>query len=213
MCKLKPTAKQYTSLQDAYSFFNKELFNDELPPVFITFQRQKKSHGYYWHEKLESRADETLISEIALNLAGFGLRQDKEILSTLVHEMVHHWQYCLGEPTRNGYHNKQWGSKMKEIGLFPSSTAQEGGKETGQSVSHYVINGGVFDSTCDTLLATGAVFDWNSNEAKKDKKASKANKVKYTCPDCDSNAWGKPELNITCSDCDMKMLSTIQGGN
>ena len=26
-------------------------------------------------------------------------------------------------------------------------------------------------------------------------------KLKYTCPECKINVWGKPELNLMCSDC------------
>jgi hypothetical protein len=33
---------------------------------------------------------------------------------------------------------------MKEIGLQPSTIGQPGGKETGQSVTHYIIPGGAF---------------------------------------------------------------------
>jgi hypothetical protein len=44
------------------------------------------------------------------------------ILSTLVHEMVHVWQETYGNPSRRGYHNRQWAEKMREVGLQPSST-------------------------------------------------------------------------------------------
>lgn len=219
MCKLKlsaeqiaianatPTSKQYTSLQEAYSYFNQHLFNDVLPPVFITFQRQKKSHGYYWHEKLENRESEQLISEIALNIGDFSTRDDRAILSTLVHEMAHHWQFSFGEPTRNGYHNKEWGTKMKEVGLYPSNTGQVGGKETGQQMTHYIVEGGLFDVYCTTLLEAGIVFEWNSLEHKDSKAKKAANKVKYTCTGCEANAWGKPELSISCVPCGLVMLS------
>jgi hypothetical protein len=31
--------------------------------------------------------------------------------------------------------------------------------------------------------------------------ASPKNKVKYSCPACSANVWGKPELNLICADC------------
>ena len=46
--------------------------------------------------------------------------------------MTHLEQHHFGQPSRNGYHNKQWAELMKSVGLFPSDTAQPGGKETGQ---------------------------------------------------------------------------------
>lgn len=33
-----------------------------------------------------------------------------------------------------------------------------------------------------------------------------ANKMKYQCPDCKSNVWGKPNLNIVCGDCNEKFI-------
>ena len=35
--------------------------------------------------------------------------------------------------------------------------------------------------------------------------AAKKSKVRYTCPGCLTNVWGKPELNIYCGDCDSTM--------
>ncbi len=32
-------------------------------------------------------------------------------------------------------------------------------------------------------------------------RAKKKNKIKYTCPDCGLNVWGKPDLRILCCDC------------
>jgi hypothetical protein len=58
-------------------------------------------------------------------------------LSTLVHEMVHVWQQHCGTPSKRGYHNKEWATKMKSVGPQPSSTGMVGGKETGQRMSHY----------------------------------------------------------------------------
>jgi hypothetical protein len=44
-----------------------------------------------------------------------------------------------GIPPRRSYHDRQWAATMKEIGLRPSTTGEPGGKETGQSVTHYIL--------------------------------------------------------------------------
>ena len=49
-----------------------------------------------------------------------------------------------GTPPRRSYHDRQWAAKMKEIGLQPSTTGEPGGKETGQTVTHYIVKGGAF---------------------------------------------------------------------
>jgi predicted SprT family Zn-dependent metalloprotease len=78
------------------------------------------------------------VHELALNPDNFTGRSDELILSTLVHEMAHVWQETYGEPSRRGYHNRQWAGKMREVGLQPTSTGEPGGMETGQSVTHYM---------------------------------------------------------------------------
>jgi hypothetical protein len=198
--QIKHSQTQYITLQNAFDLFNEKLFDNELPQVFLTFQRHTKAFGYYSPNRIEHRKENYSVSEIALNIGTFSARSDKQIFSTLVHEMVHHWQHHFGKLSRNGYHNKEWGNKMKLVGLYPSSTGREGGKETGQKVSHYIMTGGAFEIACNEIEQSGLSINWNSLELSPEKKA-KANKVKYTCPSCGANVWGKAELNINCGDC------------
>lgn len=201
MAKDTPTAKQYINLQEAYTHYNKTLFDGMLPPVLVTFQRQRKSYGYYWPDKLINRETGGYMAEIALAINTFAERKDEEIFSTLVHEMVHHWQQVYGTPSRNGYHNKEWANKMKLVGLYPSETGLPDGAETGQKVSHYIMEEGAFKKHSKGLAAS---IDWNSAPDDLAKK-KKQNKVKYACSTCEACAWGKPELNLTCGDCDESM--------
>jgi predicted SprT family Zn-dependent metalloprotease len=90
--------------------------------VLITIQRHKGSKGYFSPNKFAHRRR----TEIALNPVTFRERTDREIASTLAHEMVHLWQEQFGKPSRNGYHNKQFANKMEEIGLKPSDTGKPG---------------------------------------------------------------------------------------
>lgn len=53
-----PTNETYKTLNKAYEFFNKELFNGTLTPCLITMQRRNKSRGYFCAERFETRKDE-----------------------------------------------------------------------------------------------------------------------------------------------------------
>jgi predicted SprT family Zn-dependent metalloprotease len=75
--------------------------------------------------------------EIALNPSCFKDRADAQIFSTLVHEMVHLWQFHFGSSSRSGYHNREWADRMEQLGLMPSYTGEPGGERTGQRVTHY----------------------------------------------------------------------------
>jgi predicted SprT family Zn-dependent metalloprotease len=196
------TPAEYRSFQYAYDFFNAELFGGTLPHVLVTLQRHAKAYGYFSPERFVGRTAKEAAHELAMNPDHFG-RTDELILSTLAHEMVHVWQQVHGKPPRRSYHDRQWAAKMKEVGLYPSSTAAPGGKETGQSVSHYIIEGGAFAKAFAKLEAAGFTLRWQSRTFEKDatRKKKTASKTKYSCADCGANAWAKPETSLICGEC------------
>ena len=195
------TPAQYRAFQEAYDFFNAELFSGSLPHVLVTLQRHAKARGYFAPERFTGRIEETAVHELAMNPDSFTGRTDEAILSTLAHEMAHVWQQSHGTPPRRSYHDRQWAAKMKEIGLQPSTTAAPGGKETGQSVTHYILPGGPYAKAYARLKATGFQLHWQSAPQGGQAKAKKASKTKYTCPECGQNAWAKPGTLLICGDC------------
>ena len=195
--------RQHVTLSGAFDYFNRRLFGGELRTVLITLQRKARMRGYYWREKFGGRLDpERRVDEIALNPATFEERSDTDILSTLVHEMVHLWQCPFGAPSGGNYHNRQWSEKMESLGLMPSETGLPGGARTGRPMSHYVLEGGAFDEACARLLAGGVRVEWNS---RKGKERGTNSKTKFTCPRCGCNAWGCPNLRLICGDCQQAM--------
>jgi predicted SprT family Zn-dependent metalloprotease len=194
------TQAQYETFQQAYDFFNGELFVGALPNVLVTLQRHAKAYGYFSAERFVGRAAEEAAHELALNPDHFG-RTDEDILSTLAHEMAHVWQHTHGRPPRKSYHDREWAAKMVEIGLQPSSTGGPGGKPTGQSVSHYVIAGGAFAVAFAKLKATGFELRWQSRTDDPQRKKKANSKTKYTCPSCGTNAWAKPGSALICGKC------------
>ena len=203
----KPTQETYSALQTAYEFFNAALFSGTLPDCLITLQRkEKRMHGYFWSQRFEETGSGQKTDEIAMNPQHFKLRGMEDVLSTLAHEMVHQWQSYFGTPSRNAYHNREWGEKMESIGLMPSNTGKPGGKKTGQQMTHYIIPGGPFDRACAALLSEGFRLAWGEivEEVEDDtggKGVGKGTRVKFTCPKCGANAWGKATLKLICGVC------------
>ena len=217
---MNPTAQAYGELRTAYEHFNARLFNGSLPDCLITLQRKKGCAGYFSGRRFTRADGSDVTDEIALNPAHFH-KGPVEVFQTLVHEMVHLWQEHFGKPSRRTYHNKEWAERMKAVGLQPSDTGQPGGKETGQSVSDYPIPGGPFEAACAELLTQGVGVAWvefdgyasvaseiegvevvegeGEGGEETDAAASKK-KIKYSCPVCGINAWGKPALNLVCGD-------------
>jgi predicted SprT family Zn-dependent metalloprotease len=200
---LMPTEQAYPEIQHAYAHFNARLFGGRLPPVLITLVAKRTAYGYFGPDRYEGRAGD-VASELALNPEAMHSRSDRETLSTLVHEMAHAWQHAHGTPSRSGYHNREWADAMERIGLMPSATGAPGGKRTGQSMTHYIVDGGPFDVACAELLDGGYAITWKGSPSPGGKAKAGA-RTKYVCGRCETQAWGKPDLHIVCGDCDKRM--------
>ena len=94
---------------------------------------------------------------------------------------------------------------MEAIGLMPSDTAQPGGNRTGQSMNHYIIEGGRYDQLTEKLINHGFKINWQIFMVERDKKSK--SKVKYRCPVCNQNAWAKPGAELLCGVC-MEMMES-----
>ena len=204
---MKPTRDTYTQFDNAYRHFNRTLFANRLPACVITLHRKKGAYGYFWGDTWSKREGGALTDEIALNPETFKSRSVTDVLSTLVHEMVHLQQHHFGKPSRSGYHNREWAQMMDNVGLVPSDTGEEGGKRTGQRMTHYIATGGRYENACADLLHKGFEIPWQAitgDEELAKKKA--ASKTKYSCPGCSLNAWGKPDIRLQCIECDLELL-------
>jgi hypothetical protein len=156
---MNPTADTYAALQAAFDYFNQQLFAGSLPPCLITLRSSPRAYGYLHRRRFVNLAGEQ-VDELGLNPGYFALQSREEVFSTLVHEMVHHWQHHHGQPARSVAHNKQWAAKMEAIGLMPSATGQPGGKRTGQQMSDYILPGGAFLAACAGLPPAAASLPW-----------------------------------------------------
>lgn len=223
---LLPTVEAYDELQRAFDHFNRELFDGQLPPCLFTFRSEKRTYGYFSSERFVHRDGQAMTDEIAINPSYFAVVPIGEILQTVVHEMVHSWQFHFGKPSRRGYHNHEWAAKMEEVGLMPSSTGQPGGAKVGEKMADYPIPGGRFEQSAKRLLDTSFKVSWldrfppppaassprNKSQSQaaglpsqtidmleiQEAPVNKSNRVKQRCPSCGAQAWGKPGLLLLC---------------
>jgi predicted SprT family Zn-dependent metalloprotease len=203
--KTDPTKVTYLGLVQAYDYLNLELFEGKLPTCLVTLQRKANCRGYFAGDRFGTRDGKSTTDEIALNPSTFKERDTRCILSTLAHEMVHLEQHHLGKPGKGGYHNAEWGEWMIRIGLMPVSIDQPG-KKTGNKVTHEIMKGHPFDRACAKLLKQGIAIDYVELWTDGGKAKAKGKlKVKYTCPQCQTNCWAKPECRFICGECDEAM--------
>lgn len=165
------TAKVTDVFSKAFEFFNREMFNGELPATTITLVRLN-ALGYFLSNSFCLRVnEEQIVNEIGMNPSGFVGKSDIDILSTLVHEMCHLWDYVTnGNPKSPGYHQKSWAMKMLEVGLKPVSLDQPG-KMYGYKVTHEIMHDGAFLKFARKFLQSKhnkiIVQDWYALQAKK----------------------------------------------
>jgi hypothetical protein len=207
-----PTNAQFEAFESLYTYYNQTLFLGMLRPVLLNFSRAANTLGFFAPLRWERNGETT--HEISLNPAYLRHREPRAVVSTLVHEMAHAFQAEHGKPGRGGYHNQEWADKMESLGLMPSSTAAPGGKRTGDRVSHYICEGGPF-ARAFAAMPQAFLLPWLCWEGKEGaKKPRAASKVKFTCPGCGANAWGRPSLLLACGVCEVAMTAgTATDGN
>jgi hypothetical protein len=95
-------------------FFNIAFFRDQPVPVpAISFERTKiTTLGHY----VPGRNSLGLLENINVNTAHLN-RPLWDILATLIHEMCHSWQKIYGKPSKSWFHNKEFQTKMSELGI------------------------------------------------------------------------------------------------
>ena len=205
--KIDPTRVHYAMLSGAFTAINDELFSGRLPFALITNARKNsRTAGYFRAETWVKPSDEArkdTKDEIAINGEHFAEVGPKGVLAMMCHEMTHQWQHHYGTTPRAGYHDRQWSDRMLRLGLQTTTTGKPGGKTTGQRMSQMIIPGAAFEALANRL--TGPPLHWTYEYAKdpdpqKPTPPRKAvSKLRYTCPTCGTNIWGKPGLIVMCA--------------
>jgi hypothetical protein len=164
----RPSQLAYAQLQQAYDFFNRELFEGKLPHVMIVQLRRPGSCGYWAKDRWVADGKDGVklrAGELGMNPEHIKRDPISDVLSAVVHEQCHVWQTYFGTAPKGGYHNAEWGAQMELVGLIPSNTGKPGGKKTGPHMSDYIIEGGPFEAALAKLLATGFALTWGCEDA------------------------------------------------
>lgn len=210
-----PTTQIASEFQQAFEFFNRDLFDSVLPNCVIVIDRLKKAHGMFCPKRWDQRDGKRDVHEIRIDTSRLVKegKGDKDVLGTLVHEMAHLAIEHAGYGPKKAYHCKRWAALMNDLGLKPMAIVKGvpvKDKETGANCTHAIVKGGPFDQTADKFLKEGFSFTWATlTDPPKEKAAKKSKagaKVAHECPDCGDKAWGKASLKLVCGGCKVPML-------
>ena len=199
---MKPCVESANAYALAYEHFKRELFLDTLTTPMLILTRDARIIGGHFAPNKWTNEEGKSVHEIAINANCMTNGDPVFLFGILIHEMVHLWQQENGKPTRGGYHNEEWMSACREVGLTP--------KGGGQTVSTEITPGGKAEAAIASLPEE-AVFPWMSAEmvggdvptpkgpdAKPPVKSGI--RSRFTCPICGLNAWAKPGANLVCGE-------------
>ena len=140
------TPAEYRAFQDAYDFFNAQLFAGSLPDVLDDVAAPRRRPEATFRRSVSPAAVEQ--TDGARTGDEPGQLSPGAATRKYYRPSRMKWRMSGSRPTARrraaAIMTGEWAAKMKEIGLQPSTTGEPGGKETGQSVTHYIIPGGEY---------------------------------------------------------------------
>lgn len=184
----------------AYNCFNKQLHYGELPGCHFAFRPLSKSLSQFkpkGSRDIEDNQYDTIIINSAMMLSA----DDIKVLAALDDAMISQYQHNFGKPGRNEYRNKERAGMAKNIGLHPSATCAEGGREIGHYIGFYIIEGGRFHEAAKDFLSFGYKVGWEEVKKPSSNPDTKSGKTfKYICPhpECGQSFRGNFQAQFKC---------------
>jgi hypothetical protein len=206
-----PAPDQHSRLQEAADLFNAQLFGGELSPVYLTLQHKPGCYGYFSPDRFRA-ANGALISSIALDSVTAVDRPLIELLSTLVHEQCHQLIYERSGCKSTGAHGPAWRQAMQRCGLPPLQVGA-----TWKKATHRIDPAGLFAEVFSAEREQLQALPWQERHGKTARSRG-TDRVKFTCPSCQQNAWGRPAAELLCGSCSrpaalVRMIGTHDHGS
>ena len=200
-------------LNHIFDLLNETYFESTLSRPTITIQSTPKAYGHF------SLREDTWISKLGatheINIgAGTLARPIEEVTATLLHEMVHYYNYINGvqDCSRgNTYHNRRFRDAAMARGLQVEHHEKYGWSITtpGDDLLDFVLFHGLTDILINRnefygiRVPVSGTNNGNGNPAPTSKRSSTR---KYVCPCCGNSVRATKCVNIGCLDCSVQMV-------
>ena len=211
--------KQLTSYNRAAGYLNKifdllneEFFENALSRPTITIQSTPKAYGHF------SLREDTWVSKLGstheINIgAGTLARPIENIVATLLHEMVHYYNYINGiqDCSRgNTYHNRKFREEAERRGLLVEHSDKYGWSHTSPSdlLLDFVLENDLSDILINRNEFSGFQMGGTGTHSGTPitPTAKKSSSRKYICPCCGTSIRATKKVNIGCLDCGVPMI-------
>ena len=200
-------------LNKIFDLLNAEYFENALSRPTITIQSTPRAYGHF--SLREDAWVSTLGATHEINIgAGTLARPIEDVAATLLHEMVHYYNYEQGiqDCSRgNTYHNRKFKAAAEAHGLIVTHSDKYGWAHTSpaDSLLDFILENGLTDILINRnefagLRVTGTgTHDGSGVEPP----ARRSSTRKYICPCCGNSVRATKVVNIACLDCDVQMTA------
>ena len=199
-------------LNKVFDMLNAEFFEGTLSRPTITIQSTPRAYGHF------SLREDTWISKLGstheINIgAGTLARPIEEVAATLLHEMVHYFNYEQGiqDCSRgNTYHNRKFKEAAEAHGLNVEHSDKYGWSHTSPSDSllDFVLDNGLTDILINRNEFSGFQIIGTGTHSGSTTPITprRSSTRKYICPCCGNSVRATKAVNIACLDCDAQMI-------
>ena len=180
-------------LNQIYNLLNDEFFESVLSKPTITIQSTPKAYGHFTmrEDTWASKGGNT--HEISIG-AGTLARPIEEVVSTMLHEMVHYYNFVTGVrdcSRNNSYHNKRFRDAAESHGLVVNRSKTYGWAHT--SPSNRIVDFVQRHNLTDIQI--------NRNDHINAANVKNSSTRKYVCPCCGTSVRATKIVRIACVDC------------
>ena len=199
-------------LNKVFDILNVEFFENTLSRPTITIQSTPKAYGHF------SLKADTWVSKLGgtheINIgAGTLARPIEEVAATLLHEMVHYFNYENGiqDCSRgNTYHNRRFKEAAEAHGLTVAHSDKYGWSHTSPSEAllDVIIDNGLTDILINRNEFSGfQITGTGTHSGTLTPPPPRTSSTrKYICPCCGNSVRATKAVNIACMDCDEQMI-------
>lgn len=200
-------------LNKIFDLLNEEYFESSLSRPTITIQSTPKAYGHFSLNK------DTWISKIGgtheINIgAGTLARPIEEVVATLLHEMVHYFNFIMGiqDCSRgNTYHNRRFKDAAEARGLIITHSEKYGYAHTAPSdeLLEFCLRFGLTEILINrneqTYFRVGGGSGAHSGASGTVTPRTSSTR-KYICPCCRMSVRATRTVRIACVDCEEQMI-------
>ena len=217
---MKQTTNMQRSIQyltKIFKLLNDEYFDGELEQPIITVQSTPKAFGHFtpWNAYRIKESNGDIKGAVEINIGAGTLDRDiTEVVATMVHELVHYYNWSIGvqDCSRGGtYHSKKFKNEAEKHGLVIEYDSRIGWSLTSatEELVDWIIENDFEDfrlgrNEFTSLVGIGGTSKGGSTTTLPPKK--KNNSIKMVCPCCGAIARVTKATNLICGDCMEHMI-------